>query len=310
MAKKKNEKVIIEDIELKPQVIGYTYKKKSNLGRVIFTFVIFILVVFYINDISVFVNNLIGKDSAESIKNLTNNKEENKEEQNSEKNEVIFNVYDSNLKIEEDDFLINNFSLNDNQLSFDVVNTSKNTINYSDKKYFIETYSENKTLLERFKIDINSIEVNGTKNIVMPITSNFYYIVLSEKDINDYPAVSLIADETGKAEITCTKGIESIVYIFKENKLEQIKHTISDNDVTDADYYARYNYNQNKITGLNNLTGFTTTFNATLNGYTGVILIDLKQADLNNVDDYKYYAYNEEPKVVKFEMQTFGFNCN
>ena len=44
MAKK--EKVVLENIELKPQVIGKTYRKKSNLGRVIVIFIIFILVVY------------------------------------------------------------------------------------------------------------------------------------------------------------------------------------------------------------------------------------------------------------------------
>ena len=38
--KKKNEHVILENIELKPQVIGYTYQKKSNIGRVIFIFMV------------------------------------------------------------------------------------------------------------------------------------------------------------------------------------------------------------------------------------------------------------------------------
>ena len=46
MAKKKKNIVVLEDTELKPQVIGYTYKKKSNLGRVIFIFIVFILAVY------------------------------------------------------------------------------------------------------------------------------------------------------------------------------------------------------------------------------------------------------------------------
>ena len=59
MAKKKNENVILENVELKPQVLGYTFQKKNNIGRVIFIFIAFILVVYYIDDISVFFNNLL-----------------------------------------------------------------------------------------------------------------------------------------------------------------------------------------------------------------------------------------------------------
>ena len=80
MAKKNKEIVVLENVELKPQVIGYTYKKKSNIGRVIFIFIAFALVVYYINDISVFINDLFGKETAASIDNLagSTNKEENK----------------------------------------------------------------------------------------------------------------------------------------------------------------------------------------------------------------------------------------
>ena len=31
---------------------------------------------------------------------------------------------------------------------------------------------------------------------------------------------------------------------------------------------------------------------------------------LGSIDEKYYYSYREIPKVVKFEMQTYGFNCN
>ena len=74
--KRKNETIVLEDIELKPQVIGMTYQKRSNLPRILFIFAVLILVVYFIDDISVFVNNLLGKKTAESIQNraMENNK--------------------------------------------------------------------------------------------------------------------------------------------------------------------------------------------------------------------------------------------
>jgi len=84
MAKKNKERIILENVELKPQVIGYTYQKKSNIGRVIFIFIIFALAVFYINDISTFINDLLGKNTAPSIKENTESNKPN----NSNKNEL------------------------------------------------------------------------------------------------------------------------------------------------------------------------------------------------------------------------------
>ena len=310
MAKKNKERIILEDIELKPQVIGYIYKKKSNIGRVIFIFIVFALVVFYINDISVFINDLIGKKSAQSIEDLSgsnNNLINNGEEL--EQNEIVYNIYVNGLEIKESNIKLNNFYLNNNKLTFDVVNTTNNELNLSDKKYFIEIYSEEKTLLERHKLDIKNIANNSKLSFEYTLNNSFYYIVLEEKSINDYPVVNLIYDNNGLATITCTKDINNIVYTFLSDELIKIEHTIKDNNTTDSDYYIKYNSYQNKATKYNNMDGITATFSSTLSEYTAIFAIDLQKANLSLINEKYYYAYKELPKVVKFEMQTYGFNC-
>ena len=154
------------------------------------------------------------------------------------------------------------------------------------------------------------IAASDKLSIELETTSDFYYIVFEEKNVADYPSVVLTSDAAGVATITCVKGIENIIYTFKNDKLDLLQHTISDSNVSDENYYSRYNAYQGKTTSYNNLEGFATTFNGTLNGYTAVISIDLKKADLKTVQEKYYFAYNEDPKVVKFEMQTYGFNCN
>ncbi len=311
--KKKNEHVILENIELKPQVIGYTYQKKSNIGRVIFIFIAFILVVYYINDISVFINKLIGKNSAETIEGLSGSNNTNKNENgnnNTEKNEIIYNIYDVSLVINEKDMTLNNFNYIDGRLTFDVNNKSNKQLNLSDKKYFIETYSENKTLLERVKLDIKTINESSKISFELNIKNPFYYIVLEEKTIEDYPAISLTQDENGVALLRCLKGTEEILYTFRNDELETIKHTISDNNVSDVNYYTKYGSYQSKATTYNTISGMSATFNGTLNGYTMIVAIDLANANLSNVEEKYYYGYKEIPEVVKFEMQTYGFNCN
>lgn len=313
MAKKnKKERIILENIELKPQVIGYTYQKKSNIGRVIFIFIAFILVVFYINDISVFINNLLGKGSADSIVDLSgnNSNKENENNNNLTENEITYNIFSNDLIINEGGITLNNFNYINNSLTFDVLNNTESNLELSEKKYFIETYNENKTLLERYKLDIGNLNKGTKLSQNFDIKNNFYYFVLEEKTIDDYPVVNLIENEVGVSTLTCNKNINNIIYTFKNGELYEIKHTISDNNIEDANYYTNYTAYQNKATTYNNIEGITATFNSTLNGYTVIFAIDLQKSNLSTVEEKYYYGFKEVPKVVKFEMQTYGFNCN
>lgn len=313
MAKKnKIEGVVLEDIELKPQVIGHTYQKKSNMGRVVFIFIVFLLVVFYINDISVFINDLIGKKSASSVEDLAGNSNNNFNFDNNKdnKDEVIYNVFSNDLTIKKDNFTLNNFNYINNILTFDIVNESSTKLNLKDKKYFIETYNENETLLERFKLDINTVNENSKLSFELQIKESFYSIVLEEKSISDYPVVNLEVNENNLGVLTCIKDIDNIVYTFKDNELLKIKHTISNSDINNQNYYTLYNNYQSKINTYNNITGMSATFNSTLNGFTAIIDIDTQKVDMSLVNEKYYYSYKEMAKVVKFEMQTYGFVCN
>lgn len=310
MAKKDKERIVLEDIELKPQVIGYTYQKKSNIGRVIIIFIAFLLAVFYINDISVFINNLLGKTTASTIGGNTTENNKKPSNVDATENEVIYNVYSNMLSITEGNVVLNNFNLTNNILTFDISNNSGEVVDLSNKKYFLETYTEDKTLLERHKVDINTINNSAKVSYELEMNSNFYYLVLEEKSIEDYPIVHLEYDESGYASISCMKGNENIIYNFSNDELLDIKQTISESDTTVEDYYLRYSAYQSKALSYNNIAGITATFNGSLNGYTAVFALDLQKVNLENIEEKYYYGYKEIPKVVKFEMETYGFTCN
>lgn len=309
MARRNKNKIMLEDVELKPQVIGYTYQKKSNLGRVIFVFAIFILAVFYIDEISVFINDFIGKDTAQAIKqNVENNKQEKEPEKDS--GEIVFNIVDVNLSIKEKDIVLNNFEKENNKLTFDITNNAKVSVNYSTKKYYIETYTENKTLIERVKIDIPSITPGDKITNEVELRNDFYYLVFVEKNNEDYPAIELQNDDTGNATLTCIKDNDTLVYTFKDMKLQRIEHKVINNDTTNTDYYNKYYENQAKINMLKEIDGVTANFSGSLSGFSSSVLIELSKANLSKVKEKYYYGYNEEAKVVSFEMQTYGFVCN
>lgn len=307
---KKNQKVILENIELQPQVIGYSYKKKSNIGRVIFIFIAFILIIYYINDISVYINNLLGKKSATSIQKLADEEKKGiiKNNKNSEKEELNYYTVDENTEVKLADLILNNFKYNNSIFSFEATNNSNQNIDLTAKKYFLETYNSNKTLLERYKVDIEKINANAKNSFEFSIKNDFEYFVITEKNIDDYPMVTL-TESNGVGLLTCSKDIETIIYSFKNDELVSIKHSIVDNNINDTDYNIRKSLIQSKANSYNNMNGITATFNSTVNGYSAIFDILLDQANLSNISEKYYYGYKEYAKVVKFEMQTYGFSC-
>lgn len=309
MAKKNKERIVLENAELKPQVIGYTYQKKSNVGRVIFIFIAFALAVFYINDISAFINDLIGKSTAPSIKENIESNKPNNSHQNEVENEVVYNVFSNTLEFNESGLTLNNFNISNNVLTFIVTNNCQTVVDLSARKYFVELYSENKTLLERHKLDLEKFDKGVKVNYSFDVNSDFYYLVVEEKKVEDYPNVNLLKNENGFEVITCRKGNDEIIYNFINEELIDIKHTISNSDILSDLYYTNYSIIQNKVTTYNNIEGISSTFNGTLNGYTAIIAINLAKTDLSKINEKYYYGYKTLAKEVNFEMQTYGFEC-
>ena len=310
----KRDSVIIEDTELKPQVIGHTYKKKSNIGRFIFMLIVFIVAIYYINDISVYINNLLGRKSAETIQKIADDNKEKRNNKNNKNNnvktEVVFYELKDSLEIETNNLSLNNFAYENGMISFDANNNTNSSINLSSKKLFLETFNESKTLLERIKLDINEINSSDKVSYSFDLKNDFKYFTIEEKSIDDYPAYTLTYDESGSSSITCTKDVEKIVYNFKSDELVSINHYAEESDTSSQGYYTNLSLYQNKSKIYDNIEGIDATFTSNLAGYKMNIKIDLANANLSLLDEKYYYAYKEIPKVVHFEMQTYGFTCS
>ncbi len=311
MAKKKKN-VVLENVELRPQVIGYTYKKKSNFGRVIFILVVFILAVYYINDLSYYINTILNRKTAQTIlDNQESSKDKNpKPETDEESEEENYYSINDTLSIKEGDLVLNNFKNVNNTITFDVLNSSNTAVDMTQKKYFLETYDNDYTLLERFKVDFNTIKENSKISISLNNKLAFNYISLVEKKVEDYPSFNVSSDSESKGILTCKQSIDTITYTFNDNKLVSITHNIEDNDVTDSNYSTRYLAYQNKVNQYNNINGVSASIVNSATGYKVSIVVDLKQVNSNTLVDKYYYSYNEEAKVIKFEMETYGFKCS
>lgn len=308
MARKK--KVELENIELKPQVIGYTYQKKTNIGRVIFIFIAFILVVYYINDISVFLNNLIGKETAETINKGTEAGKNDKDKVNNNSQNLEFYEFVKDLSISKYNLEINNFEDSDNILSFDINNNTSSNINLENRKLYIETYTESKNLIVRRKLNIKTINANSKMTFNMDILYPFNYIVINEMSVDDYPDVTLQENENEESSIKCVSAKEEITYNFKNKELVSISHIVNDNDKEDSNFEDNYASYKNKVAAYNALEGINATFEESDSGYKAIFNINLEKVNLQNLDEIYYYAYKEKPKVIKFEMQTYDFDCS
>ena len=308
MAKKKNEKVVLEDIELKPQVIGHIYEKKTNIGRVIIIFVIFSLVVYFINDISVFFNNLIGKKSADTIKDIANDERKNRNKEESKDEEDEYYLFEDGLSLSLENLTIAHFNYNNNVLSFDVYNYSDNDIDLSNKNYYLETYNSSKSLLDTLKVDFNKISKKNKISINLDLNKEFTYLKFVEKSVDDYPNISLNYDSNGLANIVCQKNNDTITYTFNTEGLIKISDVYTDSNNID-NYYLRYANSQNKVNTYNNINGIEASFSSVNNGYMVTINVDLEKANLDDIEEKYFYSYKENAKVINYEMTSYGYSC-
>lgn len=177
---KKSEKVVLEDIELKPQVIGHIYQKKSNIGRVLLIFVAFIAVIYYINDISVFVNDLFGKKSASSIKDIASDDKKKSIIKDKEIDEEYYELND-NLVLVINDLTITHFNFSNNLLLFDIYNYSEKDVDLSNKKYYLETYDVDQKVIDSKIINAGLISQKNVIKVELELSNSFKYLRIIEK---------------------------------------------------------------------------------------------------------------------------------
>ena len=309
---KKNQKIEVENIELKPQVIGKIEKKKNNTGRVLIIFIVFVLTIIFLPEITIFLNNMLGMKISPTI--VDNKEEKENKPTNNEitiDNEIEYILFNENTEINKDDYIVNNFSLINNQLSFNIENTLDKSLDLSKDLLYLETYNESKTLIERFKIDLEPMGAKKSQAVKVNLTNpNIYYVAFVSKTTNDYPVVDLNKNDLGYAIMTCKSNNDTIIYTFKNDELVTVKEEVIYNfNVLDQNYSSEFSKYQSKCTNYDVINGVNTSFNNSTNGFTAVIEVDMAILEKDKIDEKYYYSYKEVPKVIKFEMETYGYKC-
>lgn len=309
---KKNQKIEVENIELKPQVIGKIEKNKNNTGRVLIIFIVFVLTIIFLPEITIFLNNMLGMKISPTI--VDNKEEKENKPTNNEitiDNEIEYILFNENTEINKDDYIVNNFSLINNQLSFNIENTLDKSLDLSKDLLYLETYNESKTLIERFKIDLEPMGAKKSQSVKVNLTNpNINYVAFVSKTTNDYPVVDLNKNDLGYATMTCKSTNDTIIYTFKNDELVTVKEEVIYNfNVLDQNYSSEFSKYQSKCTNYDVINGVNTSFNNSTNGFTAVIEVDMAILEKDKIDEKFYYSYKEVPKVIKFEMETYGYKC-
>jgi hypothetical protein len=233
-----------------------------------------------------------------------------------EEQETIYYDLSSTLTVTlENTLKVDNFKISNNTLSFRITNNGDSRFYFNDKNYFIELYNEYNTLLERVIMSKESVSKDYSKDFTYEIdeatASNASKIVFVEKQIDDYPNITLTTNDSDEEVLTCTKDSEIITYKFKKENLINITDILNYNKTgSDLVYQNDVSLWQSKVATYNNISGISSTFVESANGFVVNTVLDVLNVKISSVDNDYYYSSDTQAKVVNFEMEARGFSCN
>lgn len=310
MAKKKM--IVVDyDKELTPVTLAVKEDKKKasifGIVWIVLIFGIFILGVIYLPDIASFVNNYFNPDVV-TPSGGNNNKNNGNDDVNSDDEKIKEYVISDNLEISFDSFKINNIKKENNKISMDIVNTSNEILDLSKDNYFINMYSESKTLLKRVMLGDVIVSVGSTYTVSYDVDENVYMLSVYNLSKKDYPAYVVTSDESNMGTLTCTKEYEKIDYLTNNNKVYAINllNEVSSSDTNFNTLYATYQAMKNTY---DNVEGISSSLDVINNVLTFRSIINLNVVLDGSINLKSYYPKDTDAKVIYFEMTSMGYTC-
>lgn len=313
----KKEQIVINNEELQTTTLGYLEDEKRGPFGLIFLFLIFIVFAFFLPEITNYVNKLMGKNTTGIIEpTIDPTKKDDKD--NNEEEAKMYDIADS-LTFDYTSIKFSEFKkYEDNNkyyISFRLDNNSDKMIDLSKSKYFIETYSEDKTLLERHIFNYIKLNTKSYTTEIIELSYDEYNkankIIISYKTLEDYPEVTLNIDSNSEYILSCSNSKNKLIYTFnKDSKLVRINDTVNYANDNSSNYAnALINY-RNQVANFNNIDGISSSLVEITTGFTVTTDVNVKTVNLNSVNNSNYYGTDVIPKEVKFEMESRGYNCN
>ncbi len=314
MAKKFNyKKLQINKEELQTTTIGEISTQDKSPIFMFILFGMFLAFVFFLpNIVTYFQGKSDDLVSGAPKNNIENNKTK---DDNTQVNNIVYYDINSNENITLEDILIvSNLKKSTNNISFKVTNKGESRFYFSKYNYFLELYTSDNTLLERIFLDKDSIVKDSSKDYSYDIKNNTSLsaskIAFVKHQIEDYPNIVLTKNNEEEQVLTCKNKNEVLTYTFKDEKLVTVNDMITYiKDSSELDYQTNLVLWQGKVLNYNSLNGVTSTILNSIDSFVANTTLDLKNVDKSNIDNNYYYEYETLAKIVNFEMESRGFNC-
>ena len=299
----------VNEEELSITKIGEMPNENKSPIFLVFVFGLLLVFIFFLPEI---VSYFSGKDS-----NLVNNPVvDNKEKSTSdEKEDIVYYTINDALEINlENGIKLNQFKINNDSISFSVTNSKDVDYNFNKKNYFMELYTEEQTLLERVILEKDSISKKNSKeysySLLTSTIAGAKKIVFIEKQVDDYPNITLTKNEAGEQILVCKKDFETLSYTFKEDKLQKITDAVNyARSGNELNYQLDFSLWQSRVNNYNAISGITSTFMSNDTGFMVNTVLDLENVKNSSMDNDTFYKYETLAKVVDFEMKARGFDC-
>lgn len=305
MAKKK-QNVVIKDEELTPTVLATIENKKNNLLGLVILFVIFGAVVYFLPDITNYVEGFLNPEVKDT---KTNNNVPTDNNQEEETVTVTKYEYSNDLVIDIEKFSLSNFSIVENKLNFTLNNKTNGILTMDNYNYYLEIYSETDTLIERIKLDDISVGSNISTELQYDLTAgNVSYFTLMEIKEEDYTAFTAPANDNGEATLVCTKDNEKINYMLKDNKLYLIQDHFEVSNL-DENYNTLLSTYQSLAATYNSQNGVTSSVNIETDKLIFSTYIDLSVNSSVNINKI-VYPKDTDAKIMRFELSSKGYTCD
>ncbi|MDE6284766.1 MAG: hypothetical protein K2M17_03390 [Bacilli bacterium] len=308
MAKKR--KVVIVDQELTPTVLATLENKKTNLFGLILLFIIFGGVVYYLPEISVYIEQYLNPTVSGTGTNPSGGvSEKPKEDDEVKENEKY--PYATTLKITTENFYLSDFNIANNYLSFRITNTAKVSVPLDDFHYYLELFNTEGTLLQRIKVDDGTIEVGASIQKDYELMDvNLASVSFVEIGEDEYPAFTATANTQGAATLVCQKGNEKVSYTLRNNKVLSFEETF-ETSRSDSDFATLFSTYQALSTTYNAINGITSS--VTFQGDDKLVFrttISLSNDSAAIYINKMVYPLNTDAKVIRFEAMARGYTCD
>lgn len=308
MAKKKQ--IVINDEELTPTTLAIVEdKKKASIFGIFWLFVIFaifIVGVIYLPEISQYINNYLNPDV---VTPDNPNKSDNNTTENDNKTTIKEYVINENPEIVLEKFKISNIAIEENNISFDIANTSNEILEFTNYNYFINLYDQSKKLLQRIMLKDEVVSPNEKLKVTFSLTdSNVYSLTILNISKDNYPAFVATADENNMATLTCTKNYEKVDYLLNNNKAYAI-NVLYEVGVDDANFNTLYGTYQAMQATYNSIEGVSSSLETINNVLSFRTIINLNTIGDEKISLKTFYPKDTDAKVMNFELTSMGYTC-